>query len=62
MPELGIVGWDVPSIVILTLHLLWRTLITEVTYLPHTYLRNDLCGTGADKPTVESEPCTDIRY
>ena len=39
MPELGIVGWDVPSIVILTLHLLWRELITEDEFIKsHTYL------------------------
>ena len=43
MPELDRVGPDVFTIVILTLHLLWRELITcdyftEVTYLPYTYL------------------------
>ena len=32
----------------------------KVTYLPYTYLRKVLCGTGADKPTVESELCTHI--
>ena len=44
MPELGRVGRDVLTIVILTLHLLWRELITcdyftEVTYPPSTYLQ-----------------------
>ena len=42
MPELGRVGRDVLTIVILTLHLLWRELITcdyftEVTDPPCTY-------------------------
>ena len=44
MPELGRVGQDVLTIVILTLHLLWGELLTcdyftEVTYLPYTYLQ-----------------------
>ena len=59
MPELGRVGQDVFTIVMLTLHLLWRE-SKLLTYLLFTF-RNDLCGTGADKPTVESEPCTHIR-
>ena len=32
-----------------------------ITYLPYTYLTNDLCGTGANKSTVKSKPCTHIR-
>ena len=67
MPELGRVGRDVLTIVILTRRLLWRELITcdyftkLLTCLTLT-LRNDLCGTGANKPTVKSKPCTHIRY
>ena len=43
MPELGRMGQDVLTIVIHTLHLLWRELITcdyftEITYPPYTYL------------------------
>ena len=62
----GGVEWDVLTIVILTLHLLWRELSLEInslkllTYLILTF-RNDLCGTGASKLTAESEPCTHIR-
>ena len=63
--ELGIVGWDVPSIVIITLHLLWRVPITgdefiKVTYLPLNLPWDDLCGTCADRPNEESESHTHI--
>ena len=61
MPELGIVGRDT-----FTASAVERTDRLEINslklpYQPYTYLRNDLCGTGADKPNVESELCTHTR-
>ena len=57
IPELGIM--------VLTLHLLWRELITgdefiEVACLPFYLPWDDLCRTSADKPNEESEPYTHI--